>query len=61
METLQKAKVVTVYGNPLARLGLREQAEMLEVIKDFGKLQYCKVRMADSGRICTLFVNTLQP
>jgi len=60
METLKKSKTVNVYANPVTKLGFPAKAQILEVIKDYGSLQCCKVRMIESGMICNVFVN-LQP
>lgn len=49
-------EIVTVYGNPLTKAGLAEEAEILEVLKEMNELRYCKVRMISTGRECNVFI-----
>lgn len=51
-------KTVTVYANPITKQGFPEEAEVIEVIRDQGKLQFCKVKMIETGRICNVLINT---
>ena len=50
-------KTVTVYANPVTKVGFPEEAEVLEVIRDQGRLQYCKVKMIETGKICKVLIN----
>lgn len=48
-------ETVTVYANPITKVGLAEEAEILEVLEEMKTLKYCRVKMS-SGRICNVFI-----
>lgn len=48
----------TIYANPVNNTGFPAQAEILETIKDYGELLYCKVKMED-GEICKVFIKSM--
>jgi len=50
-------KLAMVYANPLQKSGLGEPAEIIEVIKDFNGLKFCKVQMLNTGIYCNAFIN----
>jgi hypothetical protein len=49
-------ETVTVYANPITKVGLAEEAEILEVLKETKELKYCRVRMIETGRECSVFI-----
>lgn len=56
MKTTKKT-IAMVYANPLQKSGLGEPAEIIEVIKDFNGLKFCKVQMLNTGIFCNAFIN----
>lgn len=56
MKTTKKT-IAMVYANPLQKSGLGEPAEIIEVIKDFNGLKFCKVQMLNTGILCNAFIN----
>ena len=56
MKTTKKT-IAMIYANPLQKSGLGEPAEIIEVIKDFNGLKFCKVQMLNTGMFCNAFIN----
>jgi hypothetical protein len=53
---MKEEERVTVYANPITGVGLAEEAEILEVLRETKTLKYCRVRMIETGRECNVFI-----
>ena len=50
--------MVTIYADPIKETGFPAKAEVLKVLKvlkDYGTMKYCKVKMS-TGEICNVFI-----